>query len=75
VLGDVSFVHPACFASRVWFWGFTFGFALRRIALLCGVFVRLHLTLVPAGGPFLPSLYVQVYVQVRGLARPSAEVV
>jgi hypothetical protein len=43
----------------VWVWGFWFGFALRRVALLCGVFVQLHLALFPAGGPFLPSLYVK----------------
>jgi hypothetical protein len=30
----------------------------RARALLCGVFVRLHLALFPAGGPFLPSLSV-----------------
>jgi hypothetical protein len=41
---------------RVWVWGVWFGFALRCIALLCGVFERLHLTLFPAGGPFLPSV-------------------
>jgi hypothetical protein len=35
---------------------------LRRVALLCGVFVRLHLALFPAGGPFLPSLYVNLYM-------------
>jgi hypothetical protein len=45
----------------VWVWGFWFGFALRRVALLCGVFVRLHLALFPAGGPFLPSLSVNLY--------------
>jgi hypothetical protein len=42
----------------VWVWGFWFGFALRRVALLCGVFVQLHLALFPAGGPFLSSLSV-----------------
>jgi hypothetical protein len=31
-----------------------------KIPLLCGVFVRLHLALFPAGGPFLPSLSVQI---------------
>jgi hypothetical protein len=46
----------------VWVWGFWFGFALRRVALLCGVFVRLHLALFPAGGPFLPSLSVNICV-------------
>jgi hypothetical protein len=30
-------------------------------ALLCGVFMRLHLALFLAGGPFLPSLYVHIY--------------
>jgi hypothetical protein len=49
---------PVCLLPRVWVWGFWFGFALRRVALLCGVFVRLHLALFPAGGPFLPSLSV-----------------
>jgi hypothetical protein len=44
----------------VWVWGFWFGFALRRVALLCGVFVHLHLALFPAGGPFLPSLSVNL---------------
>jgi hypothetical protein len=47
---------------RVWVWGFWFGFALRRVALLCGVFVHLHLALFPAGGPFLPSLSVNLYL-------------
>jgi hypothetical protein len=45
---------------RVWVWGFWFGLALRRVALLYGVFVRLHLALFPAGGPFLPSLSINV---------------
>jgi hypothetical protein len=31
-----------------------------RVALLCGVFVQLHLALFPAGGPFLPSLSVNI---------------
>jgi hypothetical protein len=48
----------ACLSPCVWVWGFWFGFALRCVALLCGVFVRLHLALFSAGGPFLPSLYV-----------------
>jgi hypothetical protein len=48
----------------VWVWGFWFGFALRRVALLCGVFVQLHLALFPAGGPFLPSLYVTLYLSI-----------
>jgi hypothetical protein len=50
--------NAACLAPHVWVWGVWFGFALRCIALLCGVFVRLHLALFPAGGPFLPALYV-----------------
>jgi hypothetical protein len=33
---------------------------LRRVALLCGVFVQLHLASFPAGGPFLPSLSVNI---------------
>jgi hypothetical protein len=33
-----------------------FGFASRCVAMLCGMFVRLHLALFLAGGPFLPSL-------------------
>jgi hypothetical protein len=37
-----------------------FGLTLRCVALLCGVFVRLHLALFLAGGPFLPSLYVNL---------------
>jgi hypothetical protein len=48
----------ACLAPRVWVWGVWFGFASRCVALLCGVFVRLHLALFPAGGPFLLSLSV-----------------
>jgi hypothetical protein len=47
--------HTACLVPRVWVWGVWFGFALRCMALLCGVFVRLHLALFPASGPFLPS--------------------
>jgi hypothetical protein len=38
--------------------GVWFGFALRCAALFRGVFVRLHLALFPAGGPFLSSLSV-----------------
>jgi hypothetical protein len=53
----------ACLSPRVWVWGFWFGFALRRVALLCGVFVQLHLALFPAGGPFLPSLSVTPYIR------------
>jgi hypothetical protein len=45
-----------CFAPCLWVWGVKFGFALRCVALLCGVFARLHLALFPAGGPCLPSL-------------------
>jgi uncharacterized membrane protein len=45
-------------------WGFLFGFASRCVALLCVVYVQLHLVLFPAGGPFLRSLYViYAYVQ------------
>jgi hypothetical protein len=44
-----------------WVVGVWFNFALRCVALLCGVFMRLHLALFPAGGPFLPSLYVNLY--------------
>jgi hypothetical protein len=32
-------------SPRVWVWGVWFGFALRCVALLCGVFVQLHLAL------------------------------
>jgi hypothetical protein len=46
----------ACCAPRVWVWSFWFGFAFCCVALLCGVYVRLHQVLLPAGGPFLPSL-------------------
>jgi hypothetical protein len=53
----------------VWVWGFWFGFALRCVALLCGVFVRLHLALFSAGGPFLPSLYVNLYDEGWGAAQ------
>jgi hypothetical protein len=53
-------VVSACLSPRVWVWGFWFGFALRRVALLCGVFVQLHLALFPTGGPFLPSLSVHL---------------
>jgi hypothetical protein len=49
-------VVEACLTPRVWVWGVWFGFALRCVALLCGVFVRLHQALFPAGGPFLPSI-------------------
>jgi hypothetical protein len=57
-------VVQACLALRVWVWGVWFGFALRCVALLCGVFVRLHLALFPAGGPFLPSLCVEVQIYI-----------
>jgi hypothetical protein len=50
-------VVSACLSPCVWVWGFWLGFALRCVALLCDVFVRLHLALFSAGGPFLPSLY------------------
>jgi hypothetical protein len=49
-------VVKACLAHHVGIWGFWFGFALRCVALLGGVFVQLHLALFPAGEPFLPSL-------------------
>jgi hypothetical protein len=42
-------------------WHFLFGFALRCVALLCGLCVQLHLVLSPAGGPFLASLSVKIY--------------
>jgi hypothetical protein len=41
---------------------FWFGFALRCVALLCSVCVRLHLVLFPAGGPVLPSFSVKLQV-------------
>jgi hypothetical protein len=44
----------------MWVWGVWYGFALRCVALLCGVFVLLRLALFPAGGPFLPLLYVNL---------------
>jgi hypothetical protein len=40
---------------------FCFGFALRRVALICAVCVRLPLPLSPAGGPFLLSLPEQLH--------------
>jgi hypothetical protein len=49
-------VVEACLAPRVLVWVVWFCFALRNLA--SGGFVRLHLALFPAGGPFLPSLYV-----------------
>jgi hypothetical protein len=39
------------------------------IALLCGVFVQLHLALFPAGGPFLPSLSVTLYFSIVSLCK------
>jgi hypothetical protein len=42
-----------------------FGFALSCVALPCGVGVRLHLVLFPAGGPFLPSLCTSIHPSVR----------
>jgi hypothetical protein len=53
-------VVSACLAPCVWVWGVWSSFALCCIALLCGVFVRLHLAWFPAGGPFLPSLSVNL---------------
>jgi hypothetical protein len=66
LLGDL-----ACLLPRVWVWGFWFGFALRRVALLCGVFVQLHLALFPAGGPFLSSLYVTLLPVHRAFLLPG----
>jgi hypothetical protein len=37
------------------------------IYLRCGVFVQLHLALFPAGGPFLPSLYVNIFLFIYAL--------
>jgi hypothetical protein len=46
-------LHPVC--------GFgVFGLASLCVALLCGVYVRLHLVVFPAVGPFLPSLSVKL---------------
>jgi hypothetical protein len=53
-------VAQACFALRVWVWGVWFSFALRCVALLCGVFVRFLLALILAGRPFLLSLSVNL---------------
>jgi hypothetical protein len=64
-------VVSACLSPCVWFWGFWFGFALRCIALLCGVFVRLRLAFFSAGG----GVFFRLCIHMRGLARPSAEVV
>jgi hypothetical protein len=36
-------VVRACFEPCMWVWVFLFGFALRCVALLCAVCVRLHL--------------------------------
>jgi hypothetical protein len=55
-------VVKACLSPCVWVWGFWFGFVLRCVALLCGVFVRWHLALFSAGGPFLPSLSVTIHL-------------
>jgi hypothetical protein len=63
-------VQVACFALRVWVLGFWFCFAFRCVALLCAMYVRLHLVLFPAGGPFLPSLSVKLYCSG---ARPEVE--
>jgi hypothetical protein len=46
----------ACFAPCVWVRDSLFGFALHCVALLCAIYVRLHLVLFLAGGPFLPTL-------------------
>jgi hypothetical protein len=54
-------VVQACFAPCLWVWGVWFGFASRCVALFCGIFVHLHLALFPAGGPFLPSLSINLY--------------
>jgi hypothetical protein len=54
-------VVGACFAPRMWVFLFLFDLCLRCMALLCGVLVQLHLALFPAGGPFLPSLSVNLY--------------
>jgi hypothetical protein len=43
-----------------WVVGVWFRFALRCVALLCSVFVRLHLALLSAGRPFFPSLSVNL---------------
>jgi hypothetical protein len=53
-------VFEACLAPRVWVWGVWIGFAWRCITLMYGVLVHLHLALFPAGGPFLPSLFVNL---------------
>jgi hypothetical protein len=42
----------------MWVWGFSSGFALRCVALLCAVYMRLHLVVLLAGGPFPLSLSV-----------------
>jgi hypothetical protein len=49
----------ACFAPCVCVWGFWFGFALRSLAVwrVCAIAPSLF----PAGGPFLPSLSVNLY--------------
>jgi hypothetical protein len=54
----------ACFEPRVWVQGFWFGFALRCVAWLCAVYVRLHLALFPAGGPFLRLFISYVFTKV-----------
>jgi hypothetical protein len=61
-----SFAQPstevvsACFAPRVWILGVWFCFALRCVALLCAVYVRMRLVLFLAGRPFLLSLSVNI---------------
>jgi hypothetical protein len=71
---SLCILSRACLAPRVYVWGVWFGFGLRCVALLCGVFVRLHLTLFPAGGAFRPSLSVNLYSRGRSgsLALPFA---
>jgi hypothetical protein len=69
-LNVLTFIYVfACLAPRVWVWGAWSDFALRCRALLCGVFARLHLALFLAGGPYLPSLSVNLcmYCCVKGL--------
>jgi hypothetical protein len=53
-------IVKACLTPRVWVWGVWFGFVLHSLAVW--LFERLHLALFPAGGPFLPSLYVNLYI-------------
>jgi hypothetical protein len=73
-LGFVSLLGLSRALSVGWVVGVWFGFALRCVALLCGVFVRLHLALFPAGGHFLPSLCksLGVKVSVKSFGRLGA---